>query len=423
VVVVTATEPEPRSTGKQVVLGGLLDHLVDRLGAARVHVVLVGRPRERPPVPYRLQVVASPTAGEQVLAVARRVLLPPHTSLQEAALWSARVRREVSSAVGQVDADLEIWDTMRTGQYALHLPRRRRVLYADDLFSNRYASMLEHLQAAPEGGGNPLGSFASVLPGWVARVVGRPGVSRPLLRLEQRLSARSEAAAPSHFDTTVLVSAEETRQLVRRSGCPAVRTLLPLLRVPAHRDRAFDGSPHFVFLGALDFAPNRDGLRWFLSRCRDAVLAALPGFTLSVVGRGCDRPLPEAAGWGEHVRWRGWVDDLDDVLGSAAGLLSPLQTGSGVKIKVLEALARGLPVVGTRWGVLGLDVGRDAGCLVADTPEDLAALLVEAADPERNRVLSAAARHSWRSRFAPDVTRTAYDEVLGLAAPQRTDRS
>ncbi len=57
-VLVTASEPEPRTFGKQVVIGGLLDHLVHRLGADQVHVLLVGRPDlERPPTPYRRQVV------------------------------------------------------------------------------------------------------------------------------------------------------------------------------------------------------------------------------------------------------------------------------------------------------------------------------------------------------------------------------
>lgn len=415
-VVITASEPEPRSFGKQVVLGGLLDHLVRRLGPDQVHVVLIGGSVERPPVAYQLHVVARPSAADQLLAVVRRVLFPPHSALQEAALWSPQVRREIGAALERVDADLEIWDTMRTGQYALQLPRRRRVLYADDLFSKRYASMLRRLRTDPQHAANPLGEFAKMLPGWASRLVAPRVVHRSLLEVEQQLTRRSEEMAPQHFDATVLVNPDEARELRERTGMSSVHTLLPLLTTAAGADRRFDGSPRFVFLGGLDFAPNRDGLSWFLTHCRDAVLDALPDFTLELVGRGSDLPLPEAAPWGDHVRPLGWVDDLDEVLTTAAGLLSPLQTGSGVKIKVLEALARGLPVVATPQGVLGLGVGADAGCLVADTPAGLARLLAETADPLRNQELSAAARHSWRSRFAPDVAAAAYDEVLGLRA-------
>ena len=114
-----------------------------------------------------------------------------------------------------------------------------------------------------------------------------------------------------------------------------------------------------MFVGGLNFPPNRDGLTWFLRECREPVLRAMPDFRLLLVGRGSDTPPLEAAAWGRHVEPLGWVEDLDDVLLSAAGMVSPLRMGSGVKIKVLEALARGLPVVATPQGVLGLDVGAD----------------------------------------------------------------
>jgi glycosyltransferase involved in cell wall biosynthesis len=115
----------------------------------------------------------------------------------------------------------------------------------------------------------------------------------------------------------------------------------------------------------------------------------------------------------------GWVDDLDAVLLSAAALISPLRIGSGIKIKVLEALARGLPVVATPHGVLGLDVGPEDGCLVAGEPSGLAEHLARAADPGPNAGLSAAAFACWHRAYAPAVAAQAYDEVLGLGTSRR----
>lgn len=415
-VLVTATEPEPRSFGKQVVMGGLLDHLCARLGADNVDVVLIGRTDiERPSTPYRIHLVQKPSAREQVGAVLGRVLLPPRSSLQEAALWSPRVRKDIACLLTELNPDLEIWDTMRTGQYARELPRRRRVLYADDLFSKRYASMLERIEKDPARIPNPLGEFGKMLPGPAARIAAHPQAYRRLLRLEERRTARTENLAPREFDATLLVNEDETAELTRRTGFASIRTVLPLLPDPQRAPRRFDGTPTFVFLGGIDFPPNRDGLSWFLMNCREEVLAAIPDFKLLVVGRGSENLLPEADDWGQHVRPLGWIDDLDDVLLSSAALVSPLRIGSGTKIKVLEALSRGLPVVATPQGVLGLDVGRADGCLVAPTPAEIAALLAEAAEVEVNRSLSEAARESWRTRFAPSVATAAYDEALGLA--------
>lgn len=415
-VLITATEPEPRTFGKQVVMGGLLDHLCDRLGADHVHVVLIGRTAtSRPTVPFHLHVVPKPSAAEQVRALLRRVPVPPQSSLQEAALWSPRVLTRLRTLLEDIQADLEIWDTMRTGQYARELPRRKRVLYADDLFSKRYASMLERIKQDPTRVGNPLGEFGRMLPGPAARIAAHPLAYRPLLRFEEKRTARAEELAPQEFDATVLVNAEETAELTRRTGSDSIRTVLPLLPPPTTKHRSYAGGSRFVFLGGLDFPPNRDGLVWFLTHCRDAVLTAIPDFELLVVGRGSEGLVPEAAAWGHHVRPLGWVDDLDDVLLNAAALISPLRIGSGTKIKVLEALSRGLPVVASPHGVLGLDVGRTDGCLVARSPDEFAALLAETVGLDANRVLSRAARSSWAGRFAPEVVSAAYDEVLGLS--------
>lgn len=427
VVLITATEPEPRSFGKQVVLGGLLDHLCARLGPDQVHVVLIGRPGiDRPPVPYRRHVIAKPSTTDQLTAVAGRVLGPPHSSLQEAALWSDATLAALAQTLAEVRADLQIWDTMRTGQYARRLGRKPRVLYADDLFSKRYASMLERLDRDPAGGrdgakvADPLGEFGKLLPGAAARVVGRRSVYRRLLQLERTLTARSEERAPAEFDATFLVNAQEAAELHERTGNPSVGTLLPLLPEPAVRARRWDGRPVFVFLGGLDFAPNRDGLTWFLGTFREQVLAAVPDFRLLVVGRGSANLPAEAAAWGERVQALGWVDDLDEVLGSCAALLSPLRVGSGTKIKVLEALARGLPVVATPAGVLGLPVGRPEGALVAADPADLPGLLARAADPAVNRELATAARGSWERTFSPAVVGPSYDAAFGLRSAAAT---
>lgn len=418
VVLITASEPEPRSFGKQVVLGGLLDHLVERLGGENVHVIIVGRlDVERPPTTYQRHVLAKPSSTDQLRAVATRIAFPPHSSLQEAALWSPRLAADLAGRLQSIGADLEIWDTMRMGQYARMMPYRRRVLYADDLFSKRYASMLDRIRVDPTRVANPLGEFQKQLPAPARRAAAHPWVYRPLLHLERRLTARSENMSPLQFHTTLLVNPEETQELAARSGSTSVRTLLPLIREPREAVRRYDGSPTFVFLGGLDFPPNRDGLSWFLTNCREQVLSALPDFKLLIIGRGADRPLPEAAAWGSHVQPVGWVEDLDNVLLTSAGMISPLRIGSGIKIKVMEALARGLPVVATPHGVLGLRVSRANGCLVRETPAGFAAALAEAAAPATNGELSAAALATWHERFSPAVAGETYDEVLGLPLP------
>jgi len=420
---ITATEAEPRKYGKQIVVGGMLDHLCDRLGAENVHLVQVGRlDQKRPNVPYQRHVIAKPKAHSQLCALIRHVVLPrfgvrgDRISLQEAALRSPEIARQLRALLDAIEPDLEVWDTVRLGQYAHAVPPRagtRRLLYADDLFSERYNAMLRESETRGLGG-NPGGEFKKLLPGPLRELLGDPRVYRPLLKIERGLVAEAEERQPHWFDATYLVGPGEAERLRARCPGPWIDSLPPLLREPRRRERHPTRTPVFTFLGGFDYAPNHDGLGWFLEFCRDAVLSVLPNVQIRVVGSGTERGLPQAAAWGDRVRFSGWVDDLDAVLAQSVALLSPLRTGSGVKIEVLEAMARGLPVVATPAGVEGIDARTTSGCLVAETPEKLARAMRSACDPRTNRWLSIAARRFWNRTYSPRVVRRRYDTIFGL---------
>ncbi len=442
-VFITATEPEPRRYGKPVVIGGILDHLCDRLGPENVHLILVGRPEaERPDVPYQRHVLPKPGTVEQATSVLKNVVLPPRLRdeartrlntfnagkpshrhpLQEAVLHSGGLVQALSTLLDRIDPDLEVWDTVRMGQYVAGRPRvgtgpdarpAHRILYADDLFSERYAAMLTESESGGANG-NPGGEFVKLLPGPAKRLLASPRVHRPLLRLERDLVAASENRQPGWFDATYLIAPEETARLQARVPDATIGTLPPLLREPRTLARHYAGQPEFTFIGGFDYAPNRDGLDWFLSTCRDAVKAELPDVVINVIGSGTEAGLPSAATWGRSVRFLGWVDDLDAVLAGSAALLSPLRTGSGVKIKVLEALARGLPVVATAAGVQGIEGGELSGCLTGESPQELATAMRTAVDPGTNRKLSDAARQAWDARYSPAVVRKRYDQIFHL---------
>jgi glycosyltransferase involved in cell wall biosynthesis len=416
VAVVTATDTGTRDSGKKVVVGGMIDHLCARLGPERVHVVLVasaGAPYQ--PVPYHLHVLDRPSSPEQLWSLLSRTVVQRRSSLQEAALHSGRLAASLAAVLDQIDPQLEVWDTVRLGQLAPMVRRRHRVLYLDDLYSQRYTSMLDAL-ASGASDLDPLGAFADQLPSAAARLVASPRVARRLLRLERRLVARAEDHQPAGFDASFLLSAEETAILRARTGIDSIHTLLPIL--PSRTPQPRTGTPGstFGFLGALFYGPNADGLRWFLTTCRDAVLRAVPDFRLLVIGRGSEVVRAAAAPWGDRVELLGWVPDLDEVLRSCAALVAPLRVGSGAKLKVLEALSRGLPVVATPMGVQGLGVDDSDGCLVAAEPDGLAAALARASLLADNDQLSAAAREAWSGRFSPDAVTPAYDRLFGLTS-------
>ncbi len=419
VAIITNVFPEPRDSGKKVMIAAVLAYWRSRVGADRVHLVLVGNEvAETTGVDVVVHRVARAGVVRQVLNVLGRSLLTRRHTLQESALYSPKARHELASVLEKVGADLEIFDTIRMGQYAEEIPARpgvRRIVFLDDLFSVRYQRMLTLMREHPEVDFDPLGDFRANLPGVVGRIADRRLVRRALLTWERSVVAQRERRVAELFETALLVSPEETRRLSELSPGARVRELRPVLDVPARQRLPAPERPTFVLLGLLTLAHNADGAQVFLDECLPGVLRALPDARIHIVGRGAPPSLAEAASeHGEAVAMDGYVEDLDALLGRATALVMPLRFGSGIKIKVIEALARGLPVVSTPVGAEGLETGADRGILVESDPARFGAVLAQVADPERNRALSAAARRHYEDRYTEKAALRSYDEAFGL---------
>jgi len=427
--VVSAVDPYPTDAGKKVVLAGLLAHLADRLGPDNVHYGLVGRPEDVPETfPVRLHPLRRPSTREQLKSVVTRVPTG-RSSLQEALLRGQAVAAGVRAAVDEVDPDLVVLDTVRFAQYLAQVPARpgrRVVCYLDDLFSERYAGMLAARRRFADVRIEPLGNFGALVPARLRPLAEWGPTQKLLLAAEQRLVARSERRAAAAFDRCLLVNANEAGLLAGRVPGSTVLAVPPLVR-PAGRARTeLPTGPHFVMLGLLSLAHNEDGLVWFLREVLPRLREREPGATLTVVGRGAGTRVTElAAAAGDAVRLMGWVDDLDELLCRSAALVNPLRFGSGIKLKVLEALARGLPVVSTPVGADGIEAGPGTGITVADTPDAFAAAMVELTAPERAGAAGREASEHYARTYSREAVFARYDEALlsadrGVPAPGRS---
>jgi glycosyltransferase involved in cell wall biosynthesis len=134
-----------------------------------------------------------------------------------------------------------------------------------------------------------------------------------------------------------------------------------------------------------------------------------------VVGRDPRRLLSNAvAKHANSVTLEGYVPDLGEVLSRTAAMVNPLRFGSGVKLKIIEALGGGVPVVSTGLGAEGLAIGADYGILQADRADRFADTLLEVVDPGRNEQLSQAAEAHFATHFSRDAVFAKYDNAFGL---------
>lgn len=158
-----------------------------------------------------------------------------------------------------------------------------------------------------------------------------------------------------------------------------------------------------VYNGALSFYANREAVEYFAADVLPLVHEQRPGAFLSVTGRhealGPDDPLRCSAG----VRLTGYLDDIRPTVRGAAACVVPLRQGGGTRLKILEAMALGTPVVATRRGAEGIDCSPGEDILLADTAPELAqATLALMTDPALRRRIGAGGRRLVEAHYGWD---------------------
>ncbi len=263
----------------------------------------------------------------------------------------AAMRNLIARLCAETRFDLVHADQLNMAQYAERVPGARKVLDAHNALWLLYKRL-----AATMG----------------------PGPRRWLLERDWRLLQRYEGAVCRAFDGVLAVSEEDRAALEEAAGQRLEVTVIPIAvdvdevpevtRAPA--------AHHLLHIGTMYWPPNIDGMQWFIREAYPLVRQQRPEVVLDVVGARPPEELTRLNGAGLGVNVTGYVKDPQPYLEQAAVFIVPLRAGGGMRVKILEALARGLPLVTTTLGCEGIAVRDGEHVLIADTPEAFAQAVV-----------------------------------------------
>ncbi|AZD24563.1 MULTISPECIES: glycosyltransferase family 4 protein [Pseudomonas] len=160
-------------------------------------------------------------------------------------------------------------------------------------------------------------------------------------------------------------------------------------------------SQRVLFVGNYEYAPNLDAVQWMLDEIFPRVWSHCPEARLAVAGYAL--PSNWAERWADsRIEWVGFVPDLPDLQRRCALFIAPLRQGGGSKLKVLEAMAAGLPLVSTAQGASGLAIRPEEHYLAGDNAQALADAVIRLlSEPSLAAQLAGAARlyarqhHDW----------------------------
>jgi glycosyltransferase involved in cell wall biosynthesis len=227
------------------------------------------------------------------------------------------------------------------------------------------------------------------------------------------LAAAERAAVRRH--TFLVANSRRVGDELRRRAPRADVTVIPLVLDPDQYAPAADVSQVAGFIGQARWPTTAAAARRLVERVWPLVRRELPDARLLVAGRGMDELGLQATGGVEIV---GEVESASSFLGGLSLLLFPSPRGSGMKVKVLEALACGLPVVTSRVGAEG--IAPTEGIVVADDDEGAAraAISILSDDGER-RQRGAAALRAFEEHHTPKVAAAAFADLYARMTESR----
>ncbi|CAG0965624.1 hypothetical protein BURK1_00950 [Burkholderiales bacterium] len=203
-----------------------------------------------------------------------------------------------------------------------------------------------------------------------------------------------ELAILSRFDGVLLIQAEDHERIARHLGARALLAPHPV----RFERRPVEPRMHRLGLVASAWAANRDGLDWFADHVWPRVSSS-PA-EMHLYGWIGDHWRPGYAQFQRH----GFVPDFGEAWGRMDVAINPVRWGSGLKVKSVEALGHGLPLVTTSEGARGMLAAAGDAFILADDPAEFAAACVALlADPQRRAALGAAAYAYAQRHFSPET--------------------
>jgi glycosyltransferase involved in cell wall biosynthesis len=205
------------------------------------------------------------------------------------------------------------------------------------------------------------------------------GVRKFLLQRDWKLLRTYEGKVCREFDGLLAVSKEDQAALEEAAGQKLNAVVIPiavdtdevaLVQRKVHAN-------HILHIGTMYWPPNIDGIQWFVSEVFPLVRAKLPQVVFDVVGARPPQDLLDLNTRGLGINVTGYVEDPTPYLQQCGVMVVPLRAGGGMRVKILNALSQGLPIVSTTIGAEGIAVTHNKDILIADEPQAFADAVIQ----------------------------------------------
>lgn len=242
----------------------------------------------------------------------------------------------------------------------------------------------------------------------------KPGLRKWLLGRDWHLLKEYEGRVCRQFDAVLAVSQEDKTALEEASGQELDVHVIPIA-IDTDEVTVIERKPdpsHILHIGTMYWPPNIDGVLWFAHEVYPLIRQQRPDVCFDIVGARPPQEIVVLNGDRTGINVTSYVADPTPYLQRAALMVVPLRAGGGMRVKILNAMAQGIPIVSTTLGCEGIEVVPGESILVADEPADFAdAVLRLLKDTEFAAKLAADGRRLVEEKYDYRRACTPLDEV------------
>lgn len=211
------------------------------------------------------------------------------------------------------------------------------------------------------------------------------------------------------YDAVITLSQVDTDKLKQKGVSSEIFTSFAVVDTKPLQNAHSHNAYKLSFVGPSTSPPNVAAVNWFLENCWAALLEN-NNYQLQIVGYWSESIQKEILGRYRNVSFTGFVNDLADTIKDTISIV-PITIGSGIRMKILEDAAIGVPIVSTTIGAEGLPFVNNEHCLIADTPQDFVNAIVRLEDEVLWSRLVNNAKDLVKSQFSFDLFK---ENRLGL---------
>ncbi len=194
------------------------------------------------------------------------------------------------------------------------------------------------------------------------------------------------------YDDIIAISPDDAKKLREAGVVKPIHTSISVISTTPEVDVKISTNKRLTFVGPESHTPNYDGITWFLDKCWGKLKKEHPGFTLDIIGKWSDSNIRKYTALYPDIHFLGYVENLTSVLEGSI-MIVPINIGSGIRMKILEGISRGIPFVSTTVGAEGIPVKDGEHCFITDNPDIFVDDIIKLQDPELQKKFCKAANY------------------------------